>query len=259
MTALSPPPPPSSTPCNVCMGLCTEQERVICVRCKSKCVHGSCLGIAQTTICIGMIFWSCSSCLPNFITELSALDRISALEVKLEKVDLLISEIQTLKLEINFLKKPVYPSLRAAFRNLTNRTASDLSSKKRKGDGNENLVVDKESQDRKPKVFKTATNFNHQTTVSAIKRPPKRRDLYIGRLSNSASTDDITEYCKKKGVDLLCICEISRDESLLKSFHCAFKFDIDQVESPNSWSENVSFSRFYLNQKAREWLASFDT
>ena len=206
-----------------------------------------------------MIFWACSSCLPTFTTELSALDRISALEVKLEKVDSLISEIQLLKQEINSMKKPDYPYLRAAFRNRTDSTASDRNSKKRKAETNDNVQADKESQNRKPKVFKTGTNNNHQTTVSAIKRPPKRRHLYIGRLSNSVSTDDIKDYCKNKGVDLLCIRVISREEARLKSFHCVFKFDNDQFESPDFWPENVSFSRFYLNQKAREWLASFDT
>ena len=256
--ALSPPPPPPNTPCTVCMGLCTEQERVVCVRCKSKCFHGSCLGIAQKTSCLGMIFWSCRSCLPIFTTELSALDRISALEFKLEKVDSLISEIQSLKLEINSLKKPDYPYLRAAFGNRTDSTGSDRNSK-RKAEGNENVLAGKESQDRKPKVFKTSTIINHQTAVSAIKRPPKRRHLYIGRLSNSVSTDDIEEYCQIKLADLLCIREISREDSRLKSFYCVFKFDNDQVESPDFWPENVSFSRFYLNQKARDWLASFDT
>ena len=238
MTVLSPPPPPFNPPCTVCMGSCTEHERVVCVRCKSKCVNGSCHGIAQT-ILIGMIFWSSPSSLPTFTTELSALDRISALEVKLEKVDSLISEIQSLKLEIYSLKKPDYPYLRAAFRNRTEGTASDRNSKKRKAEGNENLFADKESQDRKPIVFKTGTNINQQTTVSAIKSSPKRRRLYIGRLSNAVSTNDITEYCNKKGVDILCIREISRDESRLKSFHCVFKYENDQVESPDFWPENI--------------------
>ena len=156
---------------------------VFCVRCKSKCDHGSCLGIAQTS-CIGMIFWSCPSCLPTFTTvkalELSrviSLDRISALEVKLEKVVSLISEIQSLKLEINSLKKPDYPYLRAAFRNRTDSTASCRNSMKRKFEGNEIVLTGKESPDRKLKVFKTGTNINHQTTFSAIKKPPKRQHL----------------------------------------------------------------------------------
>ena len=140
------------------MGLCTEQERVICVRCKSKCVHGSCLGIAQKN-CIGVIIWSCPSCLPTFKLELSAFDGISALEVKLEKVDSLISEIQSIKLEINSLKKPDYPYLRAAFRNRTESTASNRNSKERKAKGNENLFADKESQDRKPKSFQDGHKY----------------------------------------------------------------------------------------------------
>ena len=185
MRALSPPSPLPITPCTVCMGLCTEQERVICVRCKSECAHGSCLGMAQTTSCIGMIFWSYPSYFPTFTTELSALDRISVLEVEIEKVDSLISEIYSLKLEINSLKKPVYPYLRAAFTNRTDSTASDRNSKKRKAEGNDNVLAGKESQDRRPKVLKTGTNINHQTAVSAIKRPPQRRHLYIRRLSCS--------------------------------------------------------------------------
>ena len=87
--------------------------------------------------------------MPTFTTELSALDRISALEVKLEKIDSLIYEIQSLKLEINSLKNLDYPYLRAALRNRTDRTASDRNSKKRKAEGNENLFADKESQDKK--------------------------------------------------------------------------------------------------------------
>ena len=68
--------------------------------------------------------------------------------------------------------------------------------------------------------------------------PPKRH-LYIGRLSKSVSTDDIRESCKNKGVDLLCIREISREESCLKSFYCVFKFDNDRVESSDFLPENV--------------------
>ena len=206
-----------------------------------------------------MILWSCPCCLPTFTTKLSALDPISALEDKLEKVHSLISEIQTLKLKLNSLKKPDYPCLRAAVRNRTDITASDRNSKKRKTEGNDNVHADKESQNIKTKGSKTGTNVNHQTTVSAIKRPPKRRHLYIVHLSNSVYTDDIRDFWKNKGADLLCIREISREEPRLKSFHCVFKFDNDQVEPPDFWPKNFSFSRFYLNQKAREMLASFDT
>ena len=57
----------------------------------------------------------------------------------------------------------------------------------------------------------------------------------------------------------MCIREMSREESRQRPFHCVFKFDNDQVESPDFWPENFSLSQFYLNQKDREWLASFDT
>ena len=41
---------------------CAEKENVICVRFKSKFVHGSCLGNDYTTKCIRIILWSCPSC-----------------------------------------------------------------------------------------------------------------------------------------------------------------------------------------------------
>ena len=134
MTALSTHIPPSDLPSIVFMGLCAEQERIFCVRCKSNCVYGICLGIAQTTSCIGMLFWYYQSCLPNFTTELSAPDRISALEVKLEKGDLRIAEIQSLKLEINSPKKPDHPYLRSAVRDQSDTSSSYRSSKKRKAE-----------------------------------------------------------------------------------------------------------------------------
>ena len=140
----------------------------------------------------------------------------------MKKKDSLISEcskIHSLKLEIKSLKKHDYPYLRASLRNWTDSTASYHNSKNRKAEDNEWKCAcrQKKSQDKKPKVFKTGTNINHQRADSAIRRPPKRRHLYIGRLSNSDSTDDIREYCENKGADLLCICEISRETSRLKS------------------------------------------
>ena len=94
------------------------------------------------------------------------------------------------------------------------------------------------------KFSRRAQNINHQTKVSAIKRPPQRRHLYIDRLSNFVSTDD-KNYCMNTAADLLCIREISREDSHLKSFHCVFNFDNDLVESHNFWPKKVSFSRFF--------------
>ena len=117
----------------------------------------------------GYLFWSnlvCNGMLlciltkkRNFTTEFSAVDRISALEVKLENVDSLISESQSLKLEVISLKKPEYPYLRAAFRNRTDSTASDCKSKKRKAEGNQNLQADKEPQNKKAKFSRRAQIF----------------------------------------------------------------------------------------------------
>ena len=59
---------------------------------------------------------------------------MSALEVKLDKVDSLISEIQSLKQETNSPKKPDYSYLRAAFRNRTDSTAGNRNSKERKNE-----------------------------------------------------------------------------------------------------------------------------
>ena len=57
-----------------------------------------------------MIIWSGPSCLPTFITELSALDGISALEIKLEKVDPVISEIHSItEAEDNFSEEAGLP------------------------------------------------------------------------------------------------------------------------------------------------------
>ena len=110
---------------------------------------------------------------------------------------------------------------------------------KRKAQGNEKLHADKESQNKKTIVFKTGTNIYYQTAVNAFKRPVKRRHFYNGCLNNSVSTDDIN--CKNKGVDLLCIREISREKFRLKPFHFVFKFDTDQVEYTNLGPKNVSF------------------
>ena len=117
------------------------------------------------------------------------------------------------------------------------------------------MLAGKESHDRKPKVFNTGRNINHQTAVSAIKRPQKRRHLYIGRLSNSVSTDDIRECYKNRGPDILCILEISREDSCLNAFHCVFNFDNHQVESPDFWPEKC-FIFTILFKSESEGMAS---
>ena len=90
--------------------------------------------------------------------------------------------------------------LGAAFTSRNDRTASDQKSRKRRAEGKENVSSKKGSQGGKQNLFKTGRNFNHHNTVSAIKEPMKKRQLYLGRLRNLVSTDDIRELCKNKSL-----------------------------------------------------------
>ena len=57
--------------------------------------HFCCLGILSTAIIKGMIYWSYSSCTPIFTAKLSALEKIMAVERKLDCVDNPIRERST--------------------------------------------------------------------------------------------------------------------------------------------------------------------
>ena len=80
-----------------------------------------------------------------------------------------------------------------------------------------------------------------------------RRHLYVGRLSQNITASEMEEYCIENNVELLHIRQISKSEAHLKAFHCVFKFDEEKVELPDFWPENVTVSRFYLNEAARDW------
>ena len=66
------------------------------------------------------------------------------------------------------------------------------------------------------------------------------------------------EYCAEINVELFHIRQFAKSEAQLKSFHCVFKFDEEKIELPDFWPENVTVSRFYLNEAARDWLKSVD-
>ena len=104
-----PPPPPPEPLCNICNEPCNVKGSAFCVKCKKICVHFGCLGISSTANIKGMIFWSCAGCTPSFNAELSALDRITAVEKKLDCVDFLIREVTMLRNEIALIKKPEFP------------------------------------------------------------------------------------------------------------------------------------------------------
>ena len=61
-----------------------------------------------------MIYWSCAGCTPIRTAELSALDRIIAVEKKLDCVDSLIREVKMLRNEILLIKKAEFHFLKAA-------------------------------------------------------------------------------------------------------------------------------------------------
>ena len=66
------------------------------------------------------------------------------------------------------------------------------------------------------------------------------------------------EFCVEKNVELLHISQISKSEAHLKAVHCVFKFDEEKVELPDFWPENVTVSRFYLNEAALDSLKIVD-
>ena len=126
-----------------------------------------------------MIYWSCAGCTPSFTAELSALDRITAVEKKLDFVDSLIREVTMLCNEIALIKKPEFPFLKAA-KSEPSRNRNDSSSryhsatvnKKRKVDDYEFETVQRKV--RSTKEVKTGTNTN-SADIKDVKKPPKRR------------------------------------------------------------------------------------
>ena len=70
--------------------------------------------ISSTAITKRMIYWSCAGCTLSFTAELSALDRITGVEKKLDCVDSFIREVTLLRNEIALIKKPEFPFLKIA-------------------------------------------------------------------------------------------------------------------------------------------------
>ena len=65
------------------------------------------------------------------------------------------------------------------------------------------------------------------------------------------------EYCAENNVELH-FRQISKSEAHLKAFNYVFNSDEEKVELPDFWPENVTVSRFDLNEAARDWLISLD-
>ena len=109
-----PPPPPPELLCNICNEPCNVQVSAFCVKFKKIYIQFGCLGISSTANIKGMIYWSCVGCTLSFTVELSALERITAVEKKLDCVDSLIREVTMLPNEICLIKKPEISFLKAA-------------------------------------------------------------------------------------------------------------------------------------------------
>ena len=144
---MSPPPAPL---CNICNELCNVQGSAFWFKPKKKYVHLDCLGISCIENIKRMTYGSCAGCTPSFSAELSALDRITADEKKLDCVDSLIRDVKMLRKEIALIKKPEFPFLNAA-KSEPHRNRNDSSSsyhsptvnKERKADDFEFETVEK--------------------------------------------------------------------------------------------------------------------
>ena len=122
-------------------------------------------------------------------------------------------------------------------------------SKKRKA---EEIVLEPTQIKLRPfKEVKKGTNTCSWISSGVIK-PPRQRHIYVGRLSQHITTTEMEKYCATNNVDLLHVSQISKPESVLKSFHCVFRFDDKKIESPKFWPKKVTVQRFYLNNTARE-------
>ena len=142
-----------------------------------------------------MIYWSCAGCTPIFTAELSALDRITAVEKKLDCVDSLIREVKMLRNEIALIKKPDFPFLKAAksgpARSRNGRSSSYHSAtvnKNRKADEFEFETVQRKV--RSTNEVKTRTNTN-PAVIKGVTKPLKRRHLYVGRLSQNIAASEM--------------------------------------------------------------------
>ena len=179
-----PPPPPPEPLCKICNEPCNVQRSAFCDKCKEINVHFGCLGISSTAIIKGMIYWSCAGCTPSFTAELSALDRITAVEKKLDCFDSLIREVTMLRNEIALIKKPEFSFLKAAksgpSRNRNDSSSSHHSAtvnKKRKADDLDFETVERKV--RSTKEVKTGTNTKTSSHQGCQKAPIKGVVIYM--------------------------------------------------------------------------------
>ena len=188
------------------------------------------------------------------------------MKCQLGKLMNLPSEVETLQRQIDHLKvnqkpevnenvpqKPKFPYLEKARSRLPS-TASNTSKRARTEDETENdfVEVKPKSKPRKPLNFGTKSN---DTPFLGAEPRPKRKHLYVGRLSPDCTENDVISWCSKNGAKIQHIRKVSKPDSKLQSFHLVFDPETtDDIESDDFWPQNVVHNRYHLNSEAREWL-----
>ena len=103
------------------------------------------------------------------------------------------------------------------------RTRNDSTSSYQSASGTKNrkandlTVKTAQRNQRASKELKTGTNTN-TSVISGVKRPPKRRQIYIGRLSQHISVTEMKENCETNRIQLIHIRQVSRMESQLNNY-----------------------------------------
>ena len=108
------PPPPPEQECDICMPRCNPVKTANCVKCKNVYFHHACLEITSCSNVQALILWSFKICSSTFAAEILALDRIWAMEKKIERVNSIIRDLARLQNEVALLRKPDFPFLNAA-------------------------------------------------------------------------------------------------------------------------------------------------
>ena len=107
------PPPPPQPQCDIFMQRCNIIATANCVKCQNGYIHHASFGITSCSNLQAIIFWSCKTRSTTFTTYISALDRISAMEKKIECVNSRIRDFALLQNEVASLRKLDSPFMNA--------------------------------------------------------------------------------------------------------------------------------------------------
>ena len=117
--------------CLICDMSCDLSEAIECIRCNVKRSHLTCVGIDELpSESRGVLLWCCASCEPIFKTQLSLLDRMSALEQKVSEIDSLTQVIKGLRTDVDnaIQQKPLLPMFSTVVGRSRNNSVTSISS-----------------------------------------------------------------------------------------------------------------------------------